>query len=139
MVDVIDADVHGEGDAIVLTARTDVAVPHSLKTSALEFRWDLAGDDAPKWSVVCVIDTTTRVSVFSDEGFGAGTVDETFPGIFSLRDDTVEIRLRPAALPDFPTSFEWNLATTVRAFRKKTDSPRVQDLFPDEGAIRHSS
>lgn len=76
----------------------------------------------------------SHASLFSGSGYGAGTVDETFPGTLVIEGDEIEVRVDSAQIDDFPKTFEWSLATTLRALRNERDSPRVEDRYPDEGS-----
>jgi hypothetical protein len=134
IADVTHAQVQREDDQLVFMAEVATGLPQPLKISALEFRWDLAGDDGSTWTVAATIDKTTQASVFSDGGFGAGTVDDTLSGGVRVKEDTIEVRFNTADIPDFPTTFDWSLSTNLRAFRDEVDSPRVEDRFPDEGS-----
>lgn len=135
VADVTDAQVKREDDQLVFMAEVATGLPQPLKISALEFRWDLAGDDGSTWTVAATIDKTNQATVFSTEGFGAGTVDDTLPGGVSVEGDVIEVRINTEEIPDFPTTFDWSLSTNLRAFRHETDSPRVQDTFPDESSL----
>lgn len=74
-----------------------------------------------------------HASLFSAAGYGSGTVDGTFPGELSINKNTVEVRLDAAEVEDLPEGLDWSLSTTLRAFRHDTDSPRVEDRYPDGG------
>ena len=100
----------------------------------MEFRWEIAGE-GPTWTLAVAIDNKEEVSLFSDTGFGAGTVDDTFPGTVTIDDTRLVVRMDPEAIEAFPESFEWSLTTTLRAFRNEPDSPRVEDRFPDDGTV----
>lgn len=56
-----------------------------------------------------------------------------------MRDDVVEVRIDGSKIPGFASTFDWTLATTLRAFKNEPDSPRVEDRFPDDGAERFES
>lgn len=137
IADLISAEVApGDPETLVFTAQVASSAPRSLKSSALEFRWELDGDDGSGWTLIVSIDRDAQVALFSDGGYGSGTIDSTLPGDVVIEDDAVSVRLEPSEIEDFPSAFDWNLATTLRAFRNETDSPRVEDRFPDEGAER---
>lgn len=136
VADITTAEVSSQGGEIVFRAQAATGIPQPLRKSALEFRWDLAGEDGSTWTVAATIDRTTQATVLFSDGFGAATGDDTFPGDVVVTEDVVEVRFDPRELPDFPSAFEWSLASTLRAFRDQPDSPRVEDRFPDEGSER---
>ncbi len=133
IADITTAEVSSDGGEIVFRAQATTAIPQPLRKSALEFRWDLTGGNGSTWTVAATIDRTRQATVLSSDGFGAATVDDTFPGDVAVTRDVVEVRFDPRELPEFPSGFEWSLATALRAFRDQPDSPRVEDRFPDEG------
>ena len=133
IADITFAEVTRSGAELVFTAEVATAIPRPLKISALEFRWEIAGD-GPTWTLTVAIENKEEVSLFSDAGFGAGTVDDTFPGTVTIDNTKLEVRMDPATIEAFPETFEWNLTTTLRAFRNEPDSPRVEDHFPDNGS-----
>lgn len=136
IADLISADVvAGEAGTLIFTAEVAAPVPETLKRAALEFRWQLEGEDGAMWTLTVSVDTDSRVALFSDGGYGSGTVDDTLPGQLTMADRKVEVRLDVTQIDEFPSTFEWNLATTLRAFRGEPDSPRVADWFPDDGAV----
>ncbi len=63
-------------------------------------------------------------------------MDQTLPGNLEINGTSVVVRLRTAEIAEFPTEFDWALASTLRAFGHETDSPRVEDRFPDERTER---
>lgn len=138
IADITAAEVRAEENELVLQASFAAPVPQSLKTSALELRWDIAGEDGASFTLTVAVGRESHASLFSALGYGAGTVDETFPGMLLIEGEEVEVRVDPAQIEGFPEGFEWSLATTLRAFRNEPDSPRVEDRYPDEG-IQHFS
>lgn len=135
IADVTQAEVKADGDDILFKADVAAPLPQRLKTSALEFRWELTGDDGSDWTLSVTINEEAQASVFSDTGYGSGTVDQTMPGSLEIGDQGVTLRLLATDIEGFPSGFDWILATTLRAFRNETESPRVEDRFPDEDAI----
>lgn len=133
IADIASAEVIRDGPELVFTAEVAAPIPQRLRVSALGFRWEIAGDVGPKWTLALAIGPEEEVSLFSDAGFGVGTVDDTFPGGVSIEGTKVEVRMEPDGVEAFPKSFEWSLAASLRAFRHETDSPRVEDRFPDQG------
>jgi hypothetical protein len=137
IADLTSAQVTNEGDEIFFTAEVAASIPQPLRTSALEFRWDLTGDDGSSWTVSVMVEREAQAAVYTESGYGAGTIDDTLPGNVEVNDKGVTVRLRTAEIEDFPEAFEWTLASTLRAFKNEVDSPRVEDRFPDEGSIRY--
>lgn len=136
IADLISADVAAEDPGTtVFTAEVVAPVPQTLRTSALEFRWQLRGDDESVWTLTISMEGDAQVALFSDGGYGSGTLDGMFPGQLVIEDTRLEVRLDIGQVEDFPSAFEWSLATTLRAFRDEPDSPRVEDRFPDEGSV----
>lgn len=133
IADLNSADVVAEEDALVFGATVAAPVPQPLKTSALEFRWDISGEDGASWTLSVAVAKESHASLFSQGGYGSGTVDGTFPGELNINDRTIDVRLEAAGVEDFPEAFEWSVSTTLRAFRNETDSPRVEDRYPDKG------
>lgn len=80
--------------------------------------------------LAATVDKVAQASLFSAEGYGAGTVDDTFPGDVTIKDTKIEVRLNPADIRDFPDEFDWRLATTLRALPNETDSPRSKIIIP---------
>lgn len=136
IADLVSAEVVAEGArTLVFTAEVAAPAPETLRRSALDFRWEVRGDDRSVWTLTISIDRDAQVALFSDGGYGSGTIDDTLPGQLTVEGTRVEVRLDVARVEDFPSTFEWNLATTLRAFRGEPDSPRVEDRFPDEGSV----
>lgn len=136
IADISAAEVRREDDFIVFHASVAAPPPQPLKTSALEFRWDIAAEQGRVWTLAIAVAKETQASLFSDTGYGAGTVDDTFPGGLKIQGTEIEVRLDAAQIRDFPEEFEWTLATSLRAFRDDPDSPRVEDRYPDESTQR---
>lgn len=134
IADVTAAEIHKTDGGYEFMVETAAALPQKLKISALEFRWDIVGDDGVTWTLTATVDDDIQVALFSAEGYGSGTVDQTFPGDIAIDDTTLMVTMRDE-VPGFPSTFDWSLATTLRAFRDETDSPRVEDRFPDEGTM----
>jgi hypothetical protein len=134
IADLTSAQVTNEGDEIVFTAEVAASIPQPLRTSALEFRWDLTGDGGSSWTVSAMIEREAQAAVYTASGYGAGTIDDTLPGNVEVNDKDVTVRLRTDEIEDFPEAFEWSLASTLRAFKNEVDSPRVEDRFPGEGS-----
>lgn len=135
IADITNAEVRVQGNGSLFEAEVAAALPDRLRTAALEFRWDISGEDGSAWTLAVTIDKDAQASLFSDAGYGVGTIDDTFLGHLIIQDTTLTVTLEDE-IEDFPASFDWNLATTLRAFRDETDSPRVEDRFPDEGFER---
>jgi hypothetical protein len=134
IADLTSAQVINEGDEIVFTAEVAAPIPQPLRTSALELRWDLTGDDDSSWTVSAMVEREALAAVYTASGYGAGTIDDTLPGSVEVNDKGVTVRLRTDEIEDFPEAFEWSLASTLRAFKNEVDSPRVEDRYPDEGS-----
>lgn len=133
IADITGAQITGSDKELVLTAILATDVPQPLKISELVLRWDLVADDGSTWTVATTVGKRTEVTVFSSGGFGAGTIDDTLVGGVSVLGDTIEVSFDYSAMPDFPATFDWSLGSTLRAFRSATDSPRVEDRFPNSG------
>lgn len=133
MIDITSADVRAEEAELVFEASVAAPVQQPLKTAALELRWDIAGEEGAAFTLTVAVGRESNASLFSDSGFGAGTIDETFPGTLLIEREEIEVRVDPAQIDDFPEGFEWSLASTLRAFRNDPDSPRVEDRLPDDG------
>ncbi len=133
IADVTQAEVRADGDELLFEAQLAAPLPQPLKTSALELRWDVRAEGST-WTLSVTIDKDAQAAVFSDTGYGSGTVDQTLPGSLEIGKQSVLVRLRPGDIEAFPSEFEWSLATTLRAFRNAVDSPRVEDRFPDQGS-----
>lgn len=139
IADLTAAEVRPDGNLLVFEATVAAPLPQRLKKSALEFRWDISGETGESWTLTITMDRIAKVSLFSGAGYGAGTVDHTFPGDLTVEDDRIEARLDPAQIDDFPEAFDWTLSTTLRAFRNEPDSPRVEDRFPDQDSATFES
>lgn len=137
IADLIDAEVRRVGDSIVFGASCAAPVPQRLKLSALHFRWDITSENGPSWTITARIDKVVEATVVSSAGFGASTIDGSMTGSLQIRDDAVELRLDVRGLPQFPTTFEWALTSTLRAFRAEPDSPRVEDRVPNGTATEY--
>lgn len=136
IADINTAEINRADTDVVFAAQVVAPIPRRLETSVLELRWDLAPPAGARWTLTVKIDRRPEASLFSEEGFGAGTVDDTFPGEIVIEGSVVEVRLDPEQIENFPSGFEWTLSTTLRAFRDATDSPRVEDRFPNQGSER---
>lgn len=130
IADVTDADVQRGGESVTFSAITAVPLPQSLKMSALQFRWDLTGDDGARWIIVATVEKSIEATVSAKRG----GLSEASPASVVINHDRIEVRVDVQDIPQFPTAFEWRLATTLRAFRNEADSPRVTDRYPDDGA-----
>lgn len=135
IADITSAEVRAEEGAVMVFATTmEAPLPQPLKKSALEVRWDIAGEEGPPFTLTVAVGKERHASIFSEAGYGAGTIDGTFPGELLIDGHDIEVRVDAAQIDVFPEGFEWRLATTLRAFRDEPDSPRVEDRYPDEGS-----
>ena len=134
VADITAAEVRAEEGERVFEASVSAPPSQPLKTSALELRWDIAGEEGSSFTLTVAVAKESHASLFSGTGYGAGTVDDTFPGTLLIEGDKIAVRVDPGQIEGFPEGFEWSLATTLRAFRKEPDSPRVEDRYPDQGS-----
>jgi hypothetical protein len=139
IADLKNASLARDGSEVVFNATVFAPIPARLEGAALEFRWDLTGPDGRTWIVTGLIDKHTDASVQdASGGFGAGTVDGTLRGRLTTNGQTVELRFDASSIDGFPSEFDWKLSSTLVAFRNHSDSPRVEDSYPNEGVVRFS-
>lgn len=141
LADIVNAEVVSNGNEIVFRARFAEALPEKIRGQELELRWDLSQDGQETWLVSASIDplepSAAIVSNVSD--YGAGTFDHTLPGDLEVAGDTLTVRLRPEGIPQFPTTFDWVLESSLDADLGEPTSGRVEDRAPDQGYGQYSA
>lgn len=137
LADIVGAKVTRDGDSLVFRATMDAEIPDKVANGSLSWRWDLYVNETPAWIVSATVDVESSASVTATQSdYGAGTFDHTLPGELELNDRTLELRIKPAEIPDFPSDFAWTLGTTLDGERGDPDSALASDAAPDEGRGR---
>lgn len=85
MADIVSAQITARDDDYIFKAEVEGLIPQRFQEASLELRWDLRSDDGSTWTISAVLGRRLEASVTSSRGFGAGTVDQTFPVRFRRR------------------------------------------------------
>jgi hypothetical protein len=129
LADILHAEAYKEDEEVVFEARVARPIPEESTDQDLDLRWELTEDGTTTWFVFANLDFGPNAYIVSQKtDYGSSTIDKTLPGSVEVRGDVLEIRLTPGAIPEFPTSFDWHLETTV------TGDAIGTDRAPDEGA-----
>lgn len=136
LADIVSAEVTQGGSSLVFEARTAVQLPKKMPDGALVFRWEILEGATTTWIVNAEIGDGNRVSILDQAGgFGASTVDETFPGSITVSSNVLRVELRTEELTGWPGTFDWVLKTSLDADRGDGASALATDSAPDGGSV----
>lgn len=132
--DIAEATVEKIGGDIVFEVAMMQEVPPRGSNQVLSFRWELTESGRETWLVSADLGGRPTAAVTSQiSNFGASTIDDTLPGSIAVDGESVTVTIEAAAIERFPTSFEWNLTSTLDADRADPASAVATDSAPDSG------
>lgn len=135
--DIADASVTKADGDVVFEARMARDISTKTPKDILSFRWDISENDKDTWIVSAEIAGRPVVSLRSlGTSYGASTIDDTLPGTISVSGDTITVTLETADIEGFPSSFGWELTSTLDGDRADPASAVVTDTAPDAGPGR---
>jgi hypothetical protein len=133
-IDIVEAEVTRDGSSILFRARVASGLSATTKRRPVTFRWNLLEDGQETWFLVARLENKVVASLVSTEtNYGASTNDDTLPGHVTVTDDRILVRISPDRIPDFPTTFDWELEAALFADPKQPSSPTATDRAPDSG------
>lgn len=136
LADIVRASVLRQGSGLRFEATVVQPIPSELEGASLEFRFDIAEEDRPAWTVAAAVADGLTGSLVSQTGaYGSSTIDGTMPGSVSVAGDTLTIALEAGRLDGFPDAFDWALATSLVGTGGSAGSVRFEDRYPDEGLV----
>jgi hypothetical protein len=134
LADIRSAEVRSEGDEIVFAAKLGGDVPNEVAEGSFGLRWEVYEGGDSTFLITANLDVGPNASIIGEQnGYGASTLDEQLPGGLEIEGDTIEIRLNPSEVPDFPEEFGWLLQTSLDGDQGDPQSARAEDRAPDQG------
>lgn len=135
--DITDASVTKADGDVVFETRMARDISTKTPKDILSFRWDITENDEDTWIVSAEIAGRPVVSLRSlGTSYGASTIDDTLPGTISVSGDTITVTLEAADIEGFPSSFGWELTSTLDGDRADPTSAVATDTAPDGGPGR---
>lgn len=134
LADITKAEVVADGEEIVFEAKVGGPVPNKIPEGSFGLRWEVYEDGDSTFLVTASLDVGPNASIIGEQnGFGASTLEERFPGGLEIENDTITIRIDPSEIPDFPDEFGWVLLTSLDGDQGDPQSARAEDRAPDAG------
>jgi hypothetical protein len=134
LADIRSAEVRSEGDEVVFAAQLGGTVPKEIEEGSFGLRWEVYEGGDSTFLITANLDVGPNASIIGEQnGYGASTLDERLPGSLEIEGDTIEIRLSPDEIPDFPDEFAWLLLTSLDGDQGDPQSARAEDRAPDQG------
>lgn len=135
LADVRQARVYEEASQIVFEAEMGAAIPKNLKDQTMEWRWEVSEGGALTWLVTANISVGKPVASVTAQqsNYGSSTIDGLLPGRIDYDGNTITVKLTQPEIPKFPTSFTWNLKTTLDGDRADPASATATDTAPESG------
>lgn len=132
LADIKTAEVREEDGEIVFEVKLGTPIPNELPGFGL--RWEVHEEGDSTFLITANLDVGPNASIVGERtNYGAGTLDESFPGSLEVNGDTMVIRLDPSEVPKFPDEFAWLLKTSLDGDQGDPDSARAEDQAPDSG------
>ena len=138
IADIQSARVTLQDSQIVFQAEMGGRVPRKLEDQTMEWRWEILEQGTTTWVVSATVSVDQPVASLlqHETGFSASTIDDTLPGTISVSGDTITVTLDSADIEGFPSSFGWELTSTLDGDRADPASAVATDTAPDGGPGR---